>query len=181
MTEQSQPDRGQEHIFLNRVLTVMAERTSAAFGSFSNWMIVGYGAALSLLVAHIDTVTKFVSPKAMRWSIILFLVAVFLHIVDRYLATMVANGVAVGKEVATMQFPNPFDLPYFLDQMEQAIFWPHRILVRRIYARIRAGDLSRAGRIPMTLAQIQVLLGVLQVLVLIAAAAVIACALNANT
>lgn len=179
MTEQPQ-NRATEDIYLARVLTVMAERTSSAFGSFSSWMIAGYGAALSLLVAHIDTVKPFISPRSISRSIILFLVAVLLNIVERYMATMVANSVAVGKEVGAMPPPDPIDLRYFLSQMEQTIFWPHRILVRWSNARIFAGDVSMPGRMNMKIAQIQVLLGVLQIFVLVAAAAVIAGALYAT-
>jgi hypothetical protein len=184
MTEQPQ-NRVREDIYLARVLTVMADRVSAGFGSFSSWMIAGYGAALGLLVAHIDTVKDFVSPRSISWSIIFFLVAVVLNIFARYLAFMVAVSVAVGKEVETIQLPNPpvpnpLDFQYILSQMEQAIWWPQRIIVQWSNARIRAGDVSIAGRRNLKIAQIQAWLACLQVLLLVAAAAVIAGALYAN-
>jgi hypothetical protein len=113
MTEQPQ-DRARENIYLARVLTVMADRVSAELGSFSGWMIAVYGAALGLLVAHIDTVKEFVSVRSISWSMIFFLVAVVLNIVARYLGFMVAVSVAVGKEVEAIQLPNPFDFQYVL-------------------------------------------------------------------
>jgi hypothetical protein len=168
----------QDRIFAGRVLTAMASRVSAELGTFSSWMVAGFAAVLGLLVANLEAISRFITPDALGIAITFFLVAVVLHVFQRYMAAIVNASVALGKEVEAFPVHANLDIVFFSQQIEQATLWPMRFMVRWSNARILAGDLAVAGRLNAWLAQAQAWLVFFQLVAVVASASVIAMALQ---
>lgn len=170
-------NNAQSDIYAGKVLAAMAGRVSSELAAFSSWMVAAFGAVFALLVANVDTVGKFIAPTAIGLSIKIFLGAVVLNVVQRYLATVVMASVAIGKEVESLPVDCNIDIQHVFRQMEKATFWPTRLLARWVVQRVSAGDFSVGGRINSRMAQIQAWLVLAQLLSVVAAALVIANAL----
>jgi hypothetical protein len=141
-------------------------------------MLVGFAAILGALLANLDATTKFLAPNALSTIAGLFASAVFLHVVQRYSAAIVASSVAGGKEIEEHPFPEGMPLEVMLDRMEKATLWPTRYLVRRSNRKILKGDIAAGGRLILTLAQVEAWLVFAQLLIAIAATWVLASALR---
>lgn len=118
-------------------------------------MITGFGALLGLMLTNIESVSKFVPASVLGCSISIFLVAVVLHVVQRYLASIVISSTAVGKEVESIPIIGEINIQFVLNQLEASTLWPTRLLVKWSNAKISAGDLAVSGRVNAVMAQIQ--------------------------
>lgn len=164
-------------ILAGRMLTIMAARVSESLVGFAGWLVGGFAALLGLLIANIDTASKFLPTQCIGTSTLLFLVAVVLHVVQRYLAATVAGSVAIGKEVEILVSGQTVDPVFLFEELEKSTFWPTRIFVQRSLAKIRAGDFAASGRMMATLGQVQAFLVFGQMLSVVGAAGVLAHAL----
>lgn len=168
----------QDSIFAGRVLTAMANRVSSELVSFSSWMVLGFGAILGLVLANIDTVSKFVAPNAFGLAVKLFLVAVIFNVLQRYMAAIVSASVTLAKEVEAMPVHPNADIAAFMHQIEDATLWPMKLMVRWSNRKIAAGDFAVGGRLNARLAQAQAWFVFAQLIAVVAAALVIANALQ---
>lgn len=167
----------QESIYLGKILTMMANRISTELMGFSSWMILGFSAVLGLLLANLDTVSKFLEPTTIGIVVKLFAASVLLHVVQRYMAAIVIAGAALGKEMESMPHSD-IDIHWFTEKLAAATLWPSRYMVRWSNKKILAGDIAVAGRTHALIAQVLAWLALAQAIVAIAAALVIANSLH---
>src|SRR5512134_2383446 len=118
-----------ELVLSNRLLTLMASRVSENLATFSSWLIGSYAGILALLIANLSDVSAVLPAKAVGASASIFLIAVGLHVVQRYLAAIVAGGAIVMREAEALPTPDSLDFAVVCRQVERATFWPTRILV----------------------------------------------------
>ncbi|WP_137916821.1 hypothetical protein [Hydrogenophaga sp. 2FB] len=163
----------EEAIFVGKVLTMMANRMVTELVAFSSWMILGFSAVLGLLLANLDTVSKFLEPTTTGMVVKLFAMSVLLHVVQRYLAAIVMAGAALGKELESVP-PKNIDVERFTQKLEEATLWPTRYMVRWSNKKILAGDLAVGGRMHAVLAQVLAWLAFAQAIAAITAALFIA-------
>ena len=164
--------------YIGQVLMAMAECTSAGLSKFSGWMLVGFAAILGALLANLDSATKFLASDTLSKIAILFSVAIFLNLIQRYSAAVVSSSVEVAKKVREHPVPENIDIVMFLEQLERATLWPARLMVRRSNRKLLAGDLAAGGRLISTFAQVEAWLVFAQVLISVAATWVLACGLR---
>ena len=92
----------QEQVFANSLLTVGAGKSSAVLDSFVSWLLGGFGAALALVLSNLDSIAPFVPIEAIKSSATIFMVAVVVGVVEKYLAAIVTGGAesaAAGREI----------------------------------------------------------------------------------
>lgn len=166
-----------ESILAGRLLTIMAARISENLATFSGWLVGSFAAILALLISNIDTTSKFLPTQCVGSSALLFLTAVVLYVLQRYIAAIVAGSVAVGKEAETLVSGQALNLVLVMEEIEKSTYWPARIIVRRSLAKIRAGDFAASGRTMAKLGQVQGFLVLGQMASVVSAAYVLARAL----
>lgn len=178
MSDRPQSPRPQDLTFAGRILLVMANRVSIELAAFSGWMVLGFAAVLGLLVANLDKVSGFVAPEALGLAIKLFLLALVLNVIQRYMAAIVVSSVAVGKELESMPTHPGMEIRTLLAELESATFWPTRLLVRWTNQKILDGDFAFSGRLNARLAQAQGWLVFAQLIAVVTSTLVIANALH---
>lgn len=174
MNKSDTPIKPQDSSLAAKILNAMAGSINAQMTAFSSWMVAGFGAMLGLLVANIDTVSPFIAPTVVGASVKLFLVALVLNVLQRYLAAMVAGSIAVANEVQLIPINHEADLGYIVREIERATFWPTRILVRWSNRKALSGDLAVSGRLNARLAQVQGWLVLAQMIVVVSSTVLIA-------
>lgn len=160
--------------FVGKVLSLMAARLSAELSTFAGWMLTGFGALLGLILTNIESVSKFVPASSIGSSISIFLSAVVLHVVQRYLASIVASSTAIGKEIESIPAIGEINIQFLLRELEASTLWPTRLLVKWSNAKIREGDLAVGGRVNAVIAQLQAWMVFSQLILIIWAAYTIA-------
>ncbi len=167
----------QELIVAGRLLMMMAARVSENLASFASWLIGSFAAVLGLLVANVDSVSQFLPSKSLGTATFIFLLAVGLHVIQRYLYAIVAGSVAASREAEELSTPQGLDFSRVMDEIERSSLWPVRILVARAMAKIRNGDFAAGGRLNAKLAQIQGYLVIAQMIIVVWAGSVLGRAL----
>jgi hypothetical protein len=155
MIPESPESKAKQDVFINRILTVMGKTLTAQLVSFSGWMIAGFGAVLGLLLSNLDKVSPLLPVTSIGFAVKLFVVAVALNLLQRYLAAIVGSAVAAAEEVEKIKTPDDLDHHYLLSQIESSMYWPSILLTRKINKKILAGDYSIGGRMVAKMAQIQ--------------------------
>jgi hypothetical protein len=155
----------QERILAGRILTLCAQSVSESLDRFGGWLLAGFGAAIGLLVANAGTLSKLLRVERLRGSIILFLVAVGLGVLQRLLAALVAGAASVAKESESIgrDIVGDVDLDRFFRELKRAPVYPRRFLEKSLEA-VEAGDFAAPGRRLIGIAWIQVLFIVGQLL-----------------
>jgi hypothetical protein len=178
------PSEIQANIFAGQALVVATNRVSASLDTFSGWLAAGFGAALALFIANLDTVSDFVSLESIKCAAFLFLASAFLAVIDKFLAAFIAagtttatEGAALGKDLAERGVE--FDVPAFFSEIARALFWPLSAFARRAFAKVGTGDFAGPSRMYTKAAQIQAVVVVIQAFLSLAAAVVIVCGLAA--
>lgn len=156
----------------------MASAVNSELSTFSSWMVAAFGAAIGLLIANIEKVAPYISPKTIGLATMLFLVAVMLNVVQRYLGAIVAGSVITGKETESIPVTANLDIRFILDELEKSTLWPMRFMVAWSNRRVLAGDFALSGRLIAWIAQVQAWLVFVQMVVLISGAWAIANALQ---
>jgi hypothetical protein len=157
---------------------IMASRVSENLATFSSWLVGSFAAILGLLIANINSVSKFVPAESLGSSASLFLVAVGFHVIQRYLAAIVAGSVAAGREAEALPTPESLNFVLVMEEIEKSTLWPARIVMRRLLSKVRNGDFAAAGRLNGRLAQVQGILVLAQMVIVICAGYVLAQALG---
>lgn len=172
--ETKPPITPSDSAYIGQVLMVMGSCTSSGLSKFSGWMLVGFAAILAALLANLDLAIKFLETDTLREITILFSVAVFLNVMQRYSAAVVFASAEVARKVSEQPVPDSISISVFLEQLELAMLWPARLMVRRSNRKILAGDFAAGGRLISTLAQIEAWLVFVQVLISVVATWVLA-------
>lgn len=172
------PSETQASILAGHVLILATQRVSASFDTFSGWLAAGFGAALALFIANLDTVSKFASLSSLKCASFLFLVSAALAVIEKLLAALIAagtiaaiEGAALGRDLVERDLE--IDITTFFSETEKALFWPGSLFARRAFAKAQLGDFARSGRMYTKVAQVQTFVVIIQAVLSLAAAAVI--------
>jgi|GEM_PF-1719637 len=181
----NEQDPFDERVAAKQALLAATRRVSGALPSFSKWLMAGFGAAFSLTLANIGTVSKFIGIAQIRFGLLLFLISLGLAVVSTYLGMIVdsaiaghEDGEAIGKKIA--ESPQEFNLELFGSEYERGLFPPIRWLAHASIEKAKSGDVVAGVRMIAKLSQIQTLLVVTQGILAVVAAGVLAVGLKAQ-
>jgi len=160
-------------------LLAATRRAGDALPLFSNWLLAGLGAALALVVANIEKISRFVEVTHIRFGLIIFLLSLAVAIVATYLSTVVKaalgaqeDGEAIGKRAAAS--PQDFDVTVFMAEYERGLLPPIKWLAHLVMSKAQAGDFGASVRVIAKLSQLQALLVVCQGLLALVAVGALA-------
>ena len=161
----------QEKAFVSSLLFESIGKASETIDTFSNWLLGGFAAAITLLISDFSTISSKVPDHHLKSTIYLFLAVLILGIVQKYLATIVMSasaGAAVGRELGNKFAENgiELDVDVIFSESAKAILPPMRYFVRNSFAKASAGDITAAARSFSVIAQVQGFLALLQVAVI---------------
>lgn len=152
-----------ERTAAKKTLMAATRRVGDALPSFSSWLIAGSGAALSLAVAKIDTVSKFVEIAHIRFGLIVFLVSLAVAVLATYLSTIVKaalgaqeDGEALSKEIGATT--EKFDVLLYIAEYERGLIPPISWIVRSSMKKAIRGDVVAGARMIAKLSQVHALL-----------------------
>lgn len=172
-----------EKTLASRLMSVGAGATTDSLTRFSGWVLAGFGAALTTLLANLDKLSKYLSTAALVDGIKIFLCAVAVAVVSRLLAAVIGASVAasevghqMGRELG--EAVEDFDMKVFVDESLRGLFPPWRWLFGKHLIRGVAGDLAIAGRMHSKLSQVHSILVLCELALCIWAGYVIACGLS---
>ena len=156
-----------ERVAAQRTLLAVTRRVGNVLPPFSTWLLGGFGAAFSLVLANIDTVSKFIAITHIRFGLLIFLASLVIAVLATYLSTIVKaalgaqeDGEALGKEIVLL--PGKFDLTLYLAEYERGLLPPIRWIVRSQIKKVMSGDIVAGARMIAKLSQLQALLIVCQ-------------------
>lgn len=164
-----------ERTAASQALLAATRRATESLSSFSGWLMAGFGAAFSLIIANVETVSKFVSLPHLKCALLLFLASLVIAVVVRLFGAMVGAGVASHEDGESIGIKlgasgEPFDISLFIAEFQRGLLPPYRWIAARSMARARSGDTAAGARTIAKLSQLQALLVLLQAAVAIAAA-----------
>ena len=172
-----------EQIAAQQTLLAGARRVSAALPTFSTWLMAGFGAAFTLALVNIETVSKFIEITHIRFGLVLFLVSLVLAVLGTYLGTIVTaalaaqeDGEMIGKKISESK--QKFDLSMFAREYERGLFPPIRWLAHSAMKKAMHGDGVAGARMIAKLSQLQTLMVVAQGVLAVVAAGALAVGLK---
>jgi hypothetical protein len=153
-------------LIVGTMLLAAAGKASRALDTFGTWLLAGFGAAVALLLTNHDTLAL-IPSAASRGEIRLFLFAVVLAVIQKYVAiivTMADEGSTLGREIVTPHLGRgaQIDPDMITSEVLRGLYGPQRWIVRKMFAKSK-GDFAAAPRAFMKMAQVQGLLVVLEV------------------
>jgi len=160
----------QAHNYLNQVLTISARTISNGLARFSGWMIAGYSAILAFLLVNSKSPDTLVLPSTVTVAVLIFLLALILHIVQRYMGTIVESSAQVGDHVRQLEPPEDLDIKMIVMELTEYVLWPLRNYTKRQMAKILEGDLAASGRMLAKMTQVQGLLVIAQLVLVLTSA-----------
>jgi hypothetical protein len=158
-----------------------AGNLSAKFDTFATWLLAGFGGAVALLLTSHE-VNALVAPSTVRYGAELFLAAVCVTVVEKYISIIVAGG-SEGAEFSRTAFedhfkarreqnlPLNFNLQMFIAEFLRPIFKPALWFGFFALRKIAAGDLNAGVRQLVIMSQIQGALLFLEIGLFVAAIA----------
>lgn len=156
-----------EHIAAQQTLLAATRRVSEALPQFSTWLLGGLAAAFALVIANVETVSKFIAITHIRFGLLVFLASLALAVIVTYLSTVVRAGLAaqedgesLGKKIAASSAK--LDLNLYMAEYERGLLPPVRWIARSAMKKTKAGDVVAGARMIAKLSQLQALLVVLQ-------------------
>ena len=163
-----------EKLMLRKLLIFSATGISSRLISFSGWLITAFGASIGLLFANLEATLKVLPSNCLKTSVSIYLSAVILHVVQRYLANFSAAG-GLGDS-----FQNPLteeelakiDFNYVYQEIERTTFYPAKWLIKQQFKAAAKGDYAAGGHMHYRVAQFEGALAVLQAILCITAVAV---------
>lgn len=154
-------------------LLASTKRVSETLPTFTSWLLAGSGAAFTLVLANIDTVSKFIEITHIRFGLLMFLAGLGLSVLATYLSTVIKaaqdaheDGEKLGERVIAS---SAFDLDVFIAEYERGLFPPIRWLVGKSLRKAKSGDVVAAARMVSKLSQIHALLVVVHSLLVLVA------------
>ena len=178
MEKEAYTPNPQEAAYVGKILMAMASGISGEQTRFSSWMLASFGAGLGLLVANIANVAPFIPPSVISSAVNIFLIAVMVHVFQRYLGAMIAGSIATSKEIEAIQVTQAVNLDYVISEIKGVTLWPAVYIVRWSSRKVMAGDFAYSGRLNAKLAQVSAWLVFTQMILLVIAVSVIAKGIN---
>ena len=178
MATATECEKVEARLLAAKILTTAAQRSSAAMDTFSSWLLVGFGAAFALILANMDSVTKFIPFAHLKSGAILYLASALLAVADKFLASFVAAGTgsasdgdALARDLESRGAR--VDLPELLREVQKGLMWPWSLIARYMADSTLAGDHAVAGRVHTKASQFQGYVVLVQALLCIVSAAVV--------
>jgi ABC-type Fe3+-siderophore transport system permease subunit len=106
MTSEGDDSEVQSVALAGALMAHLAGNLSAKFDTFATWLLAGFGAAVGLLLTSHE-VSSLVPAATIRWGAKLFLAAVCVTVVEKYLSIIVAAG-SEGAEFSRSAFEDHF-------------------------------------------------------------------------
>ena|GEM_PF-4059000 len=168
----------------NRLLTEMARSLSETHSKFSAWLLAGSSAVFGLILANLDSVSKFVAIDVVKCGANLLLLSLIAAVIQRWVFSIVQAGIKGGDSGAQMDQEIragnfTFDQEKLFFEIEKASFYPAKWLIRWQYGKLKDGDATVSGRQQLKLAQLQGFCLLLQIFLAVASVAVLVSGLNA--
>jgi hypothetical protein len=152
-----------EHMAAKETLLAATRRVGDALPPFSKWLLVGTGAAFTLVLSNIGTVSKFIMITHIRFGLIVFLLSLAIAVLATYLATIVKaalasldDGEALGKKIGTQK--KRFDIALYVSEYQRGLIPPIRWFARAAMNNAKSGDIVAVARMIAKLSQVQALL-----------------------
>jgi hypothetical protein len=173
-------DANAQAILLSGVaMAHLAGSLSAKFDTFATWLLAGFGGAVALLLTSHE-VNALIAPSVVRYGAKLFLAAVCVTVVEKYISIIVAGG-SEGAEFSRTAFeehfkarreqnlPLNFNMQKFIAEFLRPIFKPALWLNSSALRKVAAGDQNAANRQLVIMSQIQGALLLLEIGLFVAA------------
>ena len=158
-------------------------RVSEALPQFSTWLLGGLAAAFALIIANVETVSKFIAITHIRFGLLVFLASLALAVIVTYLSTIVRAGLAaqddgesLARKIATSSAK--LDINLYMKEYERGLLPPVRWIAHSAMKKTKAGDVVAGARMIAKLSQLQALLVVLQGVLAVLAISALACGLK---
>jgi len=152
-----------EYIAVQRTLLMATRYVGDAMPPFCNWLMAGSGAALTLVVANIETVSKFIEVTHIKFGLIVFVLSLSFAVMATYLSMIVKaamgaqeGGEALGREIGTTS--NQFDLKLYMTEYERGLLPPIRWIAHSSMKKAMRGDIVAGARMIAKISQVQALL-----------------------
>ena len=138
----------------------MAKAISESHSTFATWLLAGFSAAFTLILANIEEVSKFIETASIKEALFIFLYSMALAVIQKWLNTIIQGAFKGGEEgakldAALIQSGVQINPEILLQEIENASWYPAKFLIKRQYNKVRAGDLLVGGRQQFKLAQLQ--------------------------
>ncbi len=174
----------QSKILAGKLLTVASKNIGESLSSYSGWLLAGFAAALTLIMANIKTVSEYIDTANIKYSIYLFLVALFVGVLQRLLFTILSSSIKSGEEGAKLgeiedKNGTTIDIEIVFKEMLDAAYWPLNKLISPQLEKIKNGDFAAAGRMQYKMAMIGSFLTLIMALLAVASIVVLVAGLNA--
>ena len=172
-----------EKVLAGNLLTSGAGVAARVIDNFVSWLVAGVGAALALIIGNISEIEPYLSLFVVKLAVFVFLVAVVLTVVEKYLASVVmgaaesyAQAAEVGRRLAKDGVNVQFDVVFA--ELKAATLPPMRWLVGRSIEEVQEGDFAASGRKFARRAQWQGLLAIVVALLLLGTIGLVAYAIG---
>ncbi|WP_375169655.1 hypothetical protein [Marinobacter sp.] len=172
------------HQVANQLMTEMARSLSESHSKFSGWLLAGSSAIFGLILANLDSVSKFVAIDAVKTGATYLLSSLIVAVVHRWLFSMVQAGIQgadrgaqIDEQVKVGNYT--YNQETLCSEIENASFYPAKWLIRWQYRKLKNGDTTLAGRQHLKLAQIQGFCLLLQIIFAVVSISVLVLGLNA--
>lgn len=147
------------------VLMTVSSVVSSNLLTFTGWLIVGFGSALGVLIANVSNVEEYIDKKVLSSTVILYCVAFFFHMIQRYLETIVNSSHQAAEFQRSRREekkPSIVNMGGFLEAIADASFPPVNYFMKWSFALLLNDNYMGPARLNAKLSQIQTLLMVLQ-------------------
>jgi hypothetical protein len=181
MAEESNID---EKLFMLIMRANINGKASTIIDTFSGWLIGGFGVAATLFITQTKSIQEHITICGIQWFLYLFLAALLLAIIQKFIAVMVGSnsmGGLVGYELIKEFIENGIipDQDFIFNETEKGMLPFFRWYASKIFNAARNGDILSSSRNFTKLCQVQGLLALLQAIITFSAICIIASAFHA--
>jgi hypothetical protein len=165
MVDETNDTELQSVVLAGELMANTAGNLSAKFDTFATWLLAGFGAAVGLLLTSHEAMVV-VPAATTRFGAKLFLAAVCITVVEKYLSILVAAG-SEGAALSRTSIQNYFDerreldLPIalnmqtFIREFMRPMFRPAVWIASFAIRKVAAGDLNAGVRPLVIMSQVQ--------------------------
>lgn len=136
--------------------------------TFSAWLMAGLGAALTLLVANLDSIAEYVWACNFRWALLWFSGSLLAGLAARFLsvvvsASLTSNAVFSDRLPKAIRSAPSFSLPAFKHFYFSGLLLPFKCVAKRTFTKAQRGDLMASHRLTAKASQLQAILVLVQI------------------
>lgn len=171
----------EEKILVGKLLSLVSQSVTTSLEKFSGWLLAGVGAGFALILSNIDAIREFIYIESIKLAVYIYLAALALGILQRWLAAGINGASLVAKESEDLgrNAADSVNFDNVLTEIERATLYPQKWLVRYQFNKVRSGDFAIAGRMQAIMAQVQGFFVLGQGILVIAAIIIMVSDLNA--